>query len=956
MPPSTQSETTHRTTTFISRYAWLPIPLFIFMIASMWVANSQTVHESQLLLLLSNLVFSALASSFVVLLLFRSFLSQNKPELLLFGCGVLFWGAAGTVGPALMSHGGNVTISIHNILVFLSALCQFTGAILSVKSIEKIRSTKLVLAVVLTSTIATVWLVALLVLNGMVPVFFVQAEGGTMLRQIMLFSSILMFVGSVAILWRMNWHGQTVFVHWYGLALLLIATGLAGVMLQSLRGSALNWTARAAQMLGGFYMLVAAVASLRRSNLTEISLSLNEDWLENEFFVKIQQQSLLGLVLRYALSFVFVASAMGIRLMLEAWGGMGLPPYITFYPAVMAVALLAGFGPGVLATLLTGLVVLYWLLPPIGQFAVTSTIDRLGLVIFIGMGLFMSLFSELYRRNRDKFSVFDREAALRESEKRLALAVSATQIGMFDLDIARGTVLWTQTHEAIFGYVPATNTTTTAAAATATAEHDKSWWTDRVHPEDLHLVEVEAQRCMQERKPLEIKYRIIWSDGSLHWVETKGVYQYESNGTASHLIGVVRDITEQKQAEEMLRASEDQLRSLADSIPNLAWWANSDGYITWYNKRWYEYTGMTPEQMEGWGWKSVHAPDELPKVLDSWKASLATGEPFEMIFPLRGADGVYRQFLTRGIPLKDDAGCVKQWFGTNTDVSELEHRVAERTEKLASTINLLQREMFERKLAEIALQKEITDRLQATETLRENERMLIQQSRQAAMGEMISNIAHQWRQPLNTLGLYAQKIGLYYGSPDFNKEFLDTSISKCMEIIKHMSRTIDDFRNYFKPEKEKTDFYVIEAIKSTMSLLDGNFHNPKITIDFLEYCNPVINGYQNEFAQVFLNILNNARDVIIERKIVDAKVTITISGEDNCAVVTVADNAGGIPDEIINKVFDPYFTTKGPKQGTGIGLFMSKTIIEKNMGGRLTVRNTDNGAEFRIEVEQGTHT
>jgi PAS domain S-box-containing protein len=258
------------------------------------------------------------------------------------------------------------------------------------------------------------------------------------------------------------------------------------------------------------------------------------------------------------------------------------------------------------------------------------------------------------------------------------------------------------------------------------------------------------------------------------------------------------------------------------------------------------------------------------------------------------------------------------------------------------------------KEAEKALYEETSERLKTVETLREKEQMLIQQSRQAAMGEMIGNIAHQWRQPLNILGLYTQQLGVFYGSPNFNKEFLDTSIAKSMEIIKHMSKTIDDFRGYFKPEKEKIDFYVNAAIKSTLSLLEGNFQTPKITIDFVEHGKPIINGYQNEFAQVFLNILNNARDAIIERGINNARVTITICNEDNCAVVTVVDNAGGIPDEIINKVFDPYFTTKGPQVGTGIGLFMSKTIIEKNMGGRLTVRNTDAGAEFRIEVEYGT--
>jgi C4-dicarboxylate-specific signal transduction histidine kinase len=255
-----------------------------------------------------------------------------------------------------------------------------------------------------------------------------------------------------------------------------------------------------------------------------------------------------------------------------------------------------------------------------------------------------------------------------------------------------------------------------------------------------------------------------------------------------------------------------------------------------------------------------------------------------------------------------------------------------------------------RKETEKALYEETAECLQATEALREKERMLIQQSRQAAMGEMIGNIAHQWRQPLNTLGLYTQRLGFYYGQPIFNKEFLDTSVAKSMEIIQHMSKTIDDFRNYFKPDKEMIDFNAREVVKNTLSLLEGSFQNPKISIEIIEKDNTVINGHKNEFAQVLLNILVNARDVVVEREIADATVTITICREGHFSVITISDNAGGISEEYINKVFDPYFTTKGPQQGTGIGLFMSKTIIEKNMRGKLSVQNIDNGAEFRIEV------
>ena len=132
-----------------------------------------------------------------------------------------------------------------------------------------------------------------------------------------------------------------------------------------------------------------------------------------------------------------------------------------------------------------------------------------------------------------------------------------------------------------------------------------------------------------------------------------------------------RDQTVERRAQEMARQSERRLAALADSMPQLAWVARGDGDIHWYNRRWYEYTGTTPEQMVGWGWQRVHHPAALPQVLSRWKESIATGNPFEMEFPLRGADGEFRRFLTRVVPLKDGGDKVIQWFGTNTDVTEL---------------------------------------------------------------------------------------------------------------------------------------------------------------------------------------------------------------------------------------------------------------------------------------------
>jgi len=150
------------------------------------------------------------------------------------------------------------------------------------------------------------------------------------------------------------------------------------------------------------------------------------------------------------------------------------------------------------------------------------------------------------------------------------------------------------------------------------------------------------------------------------------VYAYRIDGPQSQKVAVLfSDITERRRAVEALKESEQRFRTLANSISQLAWIANADGFITWYNQRWYDYTGTTPEQMEGWGWQSVHDPQVLPEVIAQWSAAIAAGQVFEMDFPLRGADGQFRRFLTRALPLKDAEGKVVQWFGTNTDVDEL---------------------------------------------------------------------------------------------------------------------------------------------------------------------------------------------------------------------------------------------------------------------------------------------
>ena len=186
--------------------------------------------------------------------------------------------------------------------------------------------------------------------------------------------------------------------------------------------------------------------------------------------------------------------------------------------------------------------------------------------------------------------------------------------------------------------------------------------------------ELNERVCRGERASLE--FDIIGLQGVRRHMETHAAPLREPSGAVVQL-AVTRDVTERKRAQEEQRLREEEFRTLADAVPQLVWMANPDGWIFWYNSRWYEYTGATPEQMEGWGWQSVHDPAVLPHVLERWKQSINTGEPFEMTFPLRGADGVFRPFLTRVIPVRDSSGRITRWFGTNTDVS-IEVRVQEK--------------------------------------------------------------------------------------------------------------------------------------------------------------------------------------------------------------------------------------------------------------------------------------
>ncbi|MDD2698857.1 MAG: HAMP domain-containing sensor histidine kinase [Arcobacteraceae bacterium] len=242
---------------------------------------------------------------------------------------------------------------------------------------------------------------------------------------------------------------------------------------------------------------------------------------------------------------------------------------------------------------------------------------------------------------------------------------------------------------------------------------------------------------------------------------------------------------------------------------------------------------------------------------------------------------------------------------------------------------------------------------------RDKDQKLLTQSRYAGMGEMIGNIAHQWRQPLSAISSTASGMTLQIELDLASKEDILNSYSKIIEFTNFLTQTIDDFRGYLKEDKEKISFDVIDTFMKSKSIIEAVYKNNDIDLNIKEakFRSPSF-GFSSELAQVFLNILNNAKDALIEHKEKERRVYVDFIDEPLYNTIKIIDNAGGIPEHILNKIFDPYFTTKHKSQGTGIGLYMSKDIVEKNMQGELSVKNVqvtiDNleykGASFTISI------
>lgn len=417
---------------------------------------------------------------------------------------------------------------------------------------------------------------------------------------------------------------------------------------------------------------------------------------------------------------------------------------------------------------------------------------------------------------------------------------------------------------------------------------------------------------------------------------------------------LIAEIMQRQKSEQTLRESEQMLTSVTQSANDAIISANADGLVISWN--------TAAESIFGYAKGEVIA------------------EKVTMLMPER-----YRNQHTIGLEryIKDGKasliGKVVEMYGLRKDNTEfpLEISLSSWTVDDVIFFTAIIRDITTRK----QLEKDVSDKTRQLEAMADDlkirvdegiekyksqEQLMIQQSKMAAMGEMIGAIAHQWRQPLNAVGVLIQDIQDAQAFGELDKKYMDETVEKAMEQIQFMSRTIDDFRTFFKPSKEKSQFNLKLSFDEIWSIISAQLNNHHIKYKVV--CGDTsggdipcegltVIGYPNEFKHVIINIINNAKDAIIER--VEhgelpnngGRIIIEVAKSENgTTTIKITDNGGGIPPKIKEKIFEPYFSTKGDSKGTGIGLYMSKVIIENNMDGSLHYEDVEGGAMFVIEL------
>lgn len=521
------------------------------------------------------------------------------------------------------------------------------------------------------------------------------------------------------------------------------------------------------------------------------------------------------------------------------------------------------------------------------------------------------------------------ETRYKELQHGLLQAQALSNIGHWELNLKTNKLYWSDEVFRIFGSEPQSFGATYEA------------FLSHIHPDDIELVNSSYLNSLNEGRGYHVIHRIIRENGSIGYVEERCEHEFDDKGNALRSIGTVHDITHKKEAEDELALVYEVFAKMSDGVMI----TDQNKKIIKINDAYTKITGFNYDELyakiphcfkEQWHKEDTYKQlNESIAISGQWKGEISQRKKNAEIFhahvsiiELRDKSDEITNYI---IIINDITSRVELLDIIHKHNDQLSLKVEEKTKELKRLNNSLE------ETVRVEIEKN-----------KKKDALVFNQSKLASMGEMIGNIAHQWHQPLNALGLIIQKIEFYNKNNMLNEEKINAIINKSMGLINTMSHTIDDFRYFFNPNKEKEIFPICNAITKAYSVVEPFLENNQIKFHMHDNCNASINGYQNEFSQVILNIINNAKDILVEREIKYPEIEIWVETEDKKITIKIGDNAGGISATPIEKVFEPYFSTKSDDKGTGIGLYMSKMIVEDSMNGTLNVINGNKGAIFEI--------
>lgn len=521
--------------------------------------------------------------------------------------------------------------------------------------------------------------------------------------------------------------------------------------------------------------------------------------------------------------------------------------------------------------------------------------------------------------------VEERTRELSESNKKFQVAAELAKIAYWEYDIKNDLFVFNDRFYDVIHHSSAKNE---GGYIMSSREYIRRY----VHPDDSLIIPMEIEKISKTKDKLYasfVQLRIL-RGSSVAYMAANFRLSVDSNDMVIKAIGACQDVTEQKMTQlEVERTSSEWVQAM-DAFDDMIYLLDANRHLIRANKKFYTVMNLEAKHAVGKLISELTHPNLEPESCLVCAAQTAFSDK---VFIMEADD----PHNPTSLPLEATVRAIRDEAQKPVAILTSLHDLS-CARKVEQELRVLNESL------ELRVQEELSKN-------RHKDLLLIRQSRLAAMGEMITNIAHQWRQPLNALAITIQDIKYAYDENELNEAYIGKTIKDSMKFINYMSHTIDDFRTFFKPDKQKERFSALGACELAVHVIADALKNSFIEFEVeCEDKEMYLIGYPHEFSQVILNLLSNSKDALIEHRCVEPRIALKISKEGDNIQITVKDNGGGIKAEILDRAFDPYFTTKEQGKGMGLGLYMSKMIIEQHMNGKIYAYNDIDGACFVLEL------